>query len=70
MFALMINKGRICRGHLTENSLDGHLTDDDKKKVQQDKETEICPYSPIVFFCISTNIKSNLLVQKNLVEKA
>ena len=44
-----VNKGRICRGHLTENSLDGHLTDDDKKKVQQDKETEICPYSPIAF---------------------
>ena len=34
-----VNKGRICRGHLTENSLDGHLTDDDKMKVQQDKET-------------------------------
>ena len=72
-----VNKERTCRGHLTENSLDEHLIDDDKKKVKQDKETEICSYSfeicsysPIVFFCISTNIKSNLLVQKNLVEKA
>ena len=41
-----VNKERTCRGHLTENSLDEHLTDDDKKK---DKETEICSYSPIVF---------------------
>ena len=56
-FCLMINKERTCRGHLTENSLDEHLTDDDKKKVKQDKETEICSYSfeicsysPIVFF--------------------
>ena len=41
-----VNKERTCRGHLTENSLDEHLTDDEKKK---DKETEICSYSPIVF---------------------
>ena len=41
---------------MTENSLDAHLIDDDKKKVKQDKETEICSYSleicsysPIVF---------------------
>ena len=51
-----VNKERIFRGYLTENSLDEHLTDDDKKKVKQDKETEICSYSfeicsysPIVF---------------------
>ena len=37
-----VNKGRISRGHLTETSMDEHLTDDDKKKVKQDKETEIC----------------------------
>ena len=30
---------------MTENSLDEHLIDDDKKKVKQDKETEICSYS-------------------------
>ena len=42
-----VNKERICRGHLTETSLDEHLTDDDRKKVKQDKETEICSYSPI-----------------------
>ena len=30
---------------MTENSLDAHLIDDDKKKVKQDKETEICSYS-------------------------
>ena len=35
-----VNKERICRRHLTENSLDEHLTDDDKKK-----ETKICSYS-------------------------
>ena len=29
-----VNKERTCRGHLTENSLDEHLTDDDKKKVK------------------------------------
>ena len=40
-----VNKERICRGHLTENSPNEHLTDDDKKKVKQDKETEICSYS-------------------------
>ena len=40
---------RICRGHLTENSLDKQLTENDKKKVKQDKETEICSYSPIAF---------------------
>ena len=44
-----VNKERPCRGHLTENSLDEHLTDDDKKKVKQDKEIEICSYSPIAF---------------------
>ena len=44
-----VNKERTCRGHLTENSLDEHLTDDDKKKVKQDKEIEICSYSPIAF---------------------
>ena len=30
---------------MTENSPDEHLTDDDKNKVKQDKETEICSYS-------------------------
>ena len=40
-----VNKERNCWGHLTENSLDEHLTNDDKKKVKQDKETEICSYS-------------------------
>ena len=44
-----VNKERTCRGHLTENSLDEHLTNDDKKKVKQDKETKICSYSPIAF---------------------
>ena len=29
----------ICRGHLTENSLDKQLAENDKKKVKQDKET-------------------------------
>ena len=40
-----VNKEKICRGQLTENSLDEHLTDDDNKKVKQDNETEICSYS-------------------------
>ena len=39
----------ICRGHLIENSLDEQLIENDKKKVKQDKETEICSYSPIAF---------------------
>ena len=33
-----------------EISLDDQLTDNDIKKFKQDKETEICSYSPIVFF--------------------
>ena len=43
-----INKERIHREHLTEKSLDEHLTENDKKKVRQNKETEICSYSPII----------------------
>ena len=46
-----INKERICRtkGHLTEKSLDGQLTDNDIKKFKQDKETEIYSYYPTAF---------------------
>ena len=44
-----VNKERTYRGHLTENSLDEHLTDDDIKRSKQDIETEICSYSPIAF---------------------
>ena len=36
-----INKERIYRGHLTEKSLDDHLTDDDIKKFKQDIEIEV-----------------------------
>ena len=44
-----VNKERTYRGHLTENSLDEHLTDDDIRRSKQDIETEICSYSPIAF---------------------
>ena len=44
-----VNKERTYRGHLTENSLDEHLTDNDIKRSKQDIETEICSYSPIAF---------------------
>ena len=40
----------------TEISLDDQLIDNDIKKSKQDIETEICSYSPIVFFCIGTDI--------------
>ena len=43
-----VNKERTCRGHLTETSLDEHLTENDKRK---DKEIEICSYFPIAFLC-------------------
>ena len=43
-----ITKERIHRGHLIEKSLDEHLIENDKKKVRQNKETEICSYFPIV----------------------
>ena len=43
-----INKERIHREHLTLKSLDEHLTENDKKKVRQNRETEICSYSPII----------------------
>ena len=33
-----------------EISLDDQLTDNDIKKFKQDKEIEICSYSPIIFF--------------------
>ena len=43
-----VNKESICRRHLTEKSLDEHLIENDRKKVRQNKETEICSYSPII----------------------
>ena len=49
------NKERIYRTERslsslkTEISLDDQLTENDKKKFKQDKETKICSYSPIAF---------------------
>ena len=46
----------------TKISLDDQLIENDKKKFKQDKETEICSYSPITFL-------HRHLVKKNAVEK-
>ena len=54
----------------TEILLDDQLVENDKKKSRQNKEIEICSYFPITFLYRHTNIKSNFLAQKNLVEKA
>ena len=51
-----INKERIYRtirsfsSLKTEILVDDQLTENDKKKFKQDKETEICSYSPHCFF--------------------
>ena len=44
-----VNKERIHRGHLTEKSLDEHLTENDKKKVRQNIGPIFCLQSLSIY---------------------
>ena len=44
-----INKERIHKGHLTEKSLDEHLTENDKKKVRQNIGPIFCHRSLSIY---------------------